>query len=170
MFLLEVTSKTTFGNIIVVSGALIILLFMIKKFAWGNIVEIFEKRAQKISDDISNAEKAKARAEELAKAREIKLAESRNEATEILSKAKESGNISREHIISEAKTEAEQIKNSAHEAIKQERTEAIDSIKDDVCDISVLLASKILGQELSTKAHQDLIDQYIDKLGDVHGQ
>lgn len=170
MILLEVAPKTTLGNIIVVSGALIILLLLVKKFAWKNITSILEQRANKISQDITDAEQAKVRAEQLAKEREIKLNDSHNEATEILKKAKESGNVSRENIINEATSEAKQIKVKAQEEIAHERSEAIHSIKDDVADISVLLASKILGKELSPEAHQELINQYIDKLGDQHDQ
>ncbi|MDR1568674.1 MAG: F0F1 ATP synthase subunit B [Streptococcaceae bacterium] len=161
---------TTLGNIIVVSGALIILLFLVKKYAWGNIVSIFEKRAEKISNDISAAEAAKERAERLAKEREEKLAASHTEAEKILKNAKASGNASRENIILEATSEAKQFKEKVRVEIQQERAEAVASIKGEVADISVLIASKILGKELSLEAHQELINQYIDKLGEADGK
>ena len=56
--LLEAAPSSMFGNIIVVSGAFLILVILIKKFAWGMITSMFEERAKKINDDIDNAEAA----------------------------------------------------------------------------------------------------------------
>jgi F-type H+-transporting ATPase subunit b len=56
-----------FGNIIIASGSLLLLLWLLKKFAWSNIVEIFEKRALKIATDIDEAKKANVNAQKLSK-------------------------------------------------------------------------------------------------------
>ena len=59
------------------------------------------------------------------------------------------------------------MKAKANQEIAQSKAEALNSIKDDVADLTVSLASKILSQQLDAKAHSELIDHYIDKLGDA---
>ena len=59
------------------------------------------------------------------------------------------------------------MKVKANQEIAQSKAEALNSIKDDVADLTISLASKILSQQLDTKAHSELIDRYIDKLGDA---
>ena len=78
--LLETAPNTVLGNIIVVSGAFIILLILVRKFAWGAITGIFEERANKINNDITTAELSKKEAETLLAQRENELAGSKEEA------------------------------------------------------------------------------------------
>jgi len=157
------------GNILVASGAFIILLLLIKKFAWKNIQEMFEKRAQKISDDIDEAEKSRQRAETLATEREKQLVNSRQEAQTIIQNAKDSAARSRENMLVEAEEEVSRKKDQADQDIKQSRIDALASIKGDVAEISMQIASSILAQELNEEGHQNLINSFIEKLGDDNG-
>lgn len=161
-----VTPQTMLGNIIVASGAFIILLVLLKKFAWKNITDMFEKRADKISSDIDEAEKARDKAEQLAKKRETQLASSRTEAATIVQNAKDSAAKSRQNMITDAEEEVKRKKEKANTDIEQERTEALASVKGDVAELSLQIASKILNKELTTDAHQDIIDSFVRKLGE----
>ena len=71
---MHVTVGELIGNFILIAGSFILLLVLIKKFAWSNITGIFEERAEKIASDIDRAEEARQKAEVLAQKREDELA------------------------------------------------------------------------------------------------
>ena len=154
-------------DFILVAGSFLLLIVLIKKFAWDNITRTFEQRAKKISDDIDGAESARQKAEDLAQKRETELAGSRQEATTIIENAKETAEKNKAGILADAADEAGRLKEKANQEIAQTKAEAMNSIKGDVADLTVNLASKILGQKLDQEAHKELIDRYIDKLGDA---
>ena len=164
---MNITLGSLIGNFILVAGSFLLLIVLIKKFAWDNITSTFEQRAKKISDDIDGAESARQKAEDLAQKRETKLAGSRQEATTIIENAKETAEKNKAGILADAADEAGRLKEKANQEIAQTKAEAMNSIKGDVADLTVNLASKILGQKLDQEAHKELIDRYIDKLGDA---
>ena len=95
------------------------LVFLIKKFAWGNIIGILDQRAQKISDDIDGAESARKKAEDLAQKREEALAGSREEAATIVETAKETAEKNKAGILANAAEEAGRLKAKANQEIAQ---------------------------------------------------
>ncbi|WP_454388179.1 F0F1 ATP synthase subunit B [Streptococcus sp. Marseille-Q8145] len=164
---MHVTIGAIIGDFILIAGSFLLLIFLVKKFAWSNITSILEERSKKITDDIDGAESARKKAEELAQKRENELAGSRQEATTIIEHAKETAEKNKAGILADAAEEAGRLKAKANQEIAQSKAEALNSIKDDVADLTISLASKILSQQLDTKAHSELIDRYIDKLGDA---
>lgn len=164
---MNITLGSLIGDFILVAGSFLLLIILIKKFAWENITSTFEQRAKKISDDIDGAESARQKAEDLAQKRETELAGSRQEATTIIQNAKETAEKNKAGILADAADEAGRLKEKANQEIAQTKAEALNSIKGDVADLTVNLASKILGQQLDQEAHKELIDRYIDKLGDA---
>jgi F-type H+-transporting ATPase subunit b len=158
----------TFGNIIIASGSLLLLLFLLKKFAWKNIVEIFEERAQKIATDIDEAKKANLNAQKLEQERQKQLANSQEEATTILKTTRETGERNRQNILVETKEEIAKFKEKAKTDIEQERKEVLMKAKNEVSDLSLQIAAKILKKELTKENHKTLIDSFIGKLGESY--
>ena len=163
---MHVTIGEIIGNFILIAGSFLLLVFLVKKFAWGNIVGILDQRAQKISEDIDSAEAARKKAEDLAQKREEALAGSREEAAAIVETAKETAEKNKAGILADAVEEVSRLKQKANQEIAQSKEDALKAIKSDVADLSINLASKILGQSLDKEAQSQLIDNYIDKLGD----
>jgi len=157
--------NTMISNMIVVTGSFVLLLVLLKIFAWDSIAAILKKREDKIANDLDSAEQSRIEAAKLAEEREAQLTHSRVEAAAIIKSAKDTGESSRQAIVNDAKKEATQWKEKAHNDITIERQAAFASIKDDVADISLQIAEKILSHELSPEAHQALINQCIDSLG-----
>ena len=164
---MHVTVGELIGNFILIAGSFILLIVLIKKFAWSNITSIFEERAEKIATDIDSAEQARQKAEALAQKREDELSGSRKEAKTIIENAKETAEQSKANILADAKLEAGRLKEKANQEIAQNKVEALQSVKDEVADLTVSLASKIISQNLDGYAHKELIDQYIDQLGEA---
>ena len=164
---MHVTVGELIGNFILIAGSFILLLVLIKKFAWSNITGIFEERAEKIASDIDRAEEARQKAEVLAQKREDELAGSRKEAKTIIENAKETAEKSKASILADAKLEAGRLKEKANQEIAQNKAEALQSVKGEVADLTISLAGKIIAQNLDGHAHKELIDQYIDQLGEA---
>ena len=142
-------NSTTLGNIIITLGSVFLLYYLIRKFAWDQITGIFAAREKKIATDIDSAENA------------------RTEAAQIIDGAKETGKTQESKIIAEAHDEAKRLKEKANQDIAQSRVEALAGVKGEVADLTVLLAEKVMKQNLDAKAQSDLIDSYLDQLGDA---
>ena len=164
---MDLTISTIIGDFILIAGSFLLLIFLVKKYAWGNITSILDQRAEKISSDIDGAEEARKKAEEPASKREAELAGSRTEAKTIIENAKETAEKSKSDILAEAKLEAGRLKEKANQEIAQNKAEALQSVKGEVADLTVSLAGKIISQNLDGHAHKELIDQYIDQLGEA---
>ena len=146
---MDLTISTIIGDFILIAGSFLLLIFLVKKYAWGNISSILDERAEKISSDIDGAEEARKKAEELASKREAELAGSRTEAKTIIENAKGTAEKSRADILAEAKLEAGRLKEKANQEIAQNKAEALQSVKGDVADLTISLAEKILSKNLS---------------------
>ena len=164
---MDLTISTIIGDFILIAGSFLLLIFLVKKYAWGNITSVLDERAEKISSDIDGAEEARKKAEELASKREAELAGSRTEAKTIIENAKETAEKSKADILAEAKLEAGRLKEKANQEIAQNKADALQSVKGEVADLTVSLAGKIISQNLDSHAHKELIDQYIDQLGEA---
>ena len=164
---MDLTISTIIGDFILIAGSFLLLIFLVKKYAWGNITSVLDERAEKISSDIDGAEEARKKAEVLASKREAELAGSRTEAKTIIENAKGTAEKSKADILAEAKLEAGRLKEKANQEIAQNKAEALQSVKGEVADLTVSLAGKIISQNLDGHAHKELIDQYIDQLGEA---
>ena len=164
---MDLTISTIIGDFILIAGSFLLLIFLVKKYAWGNITSVLDERAEKISSDIDGAEEARKKAEELASKREAELAGSRTEAKTIIENAKETAEKSKADVLAEAKLEAGRLKEKANQEIAQNKAEALQSVKGDVADLTISLAGKIISQNLDGQTHKELIDQYIDQLGEA---
>ncbi|MFS9038052.1 F0F1 ATP synthase subunit B [Streptococcus timonensis] len=164
---MDLTISTIIGDFILIAGSFLLLIFLVKKYAWGNISSVLDARAEKIANDIDGAEIARKKAEELASKREAELAGSRKEAKTIIENAKETAEKSKADILAEAKLEAGRLKDKANQEIAQNKAEALQSVKGEVADLTISLAGKIITQNLDSQAHKELIDQYIDQLGEA---
>ncbi|MFV0559702.1 MAG: F0F1 ATP synthase subunit B [Enterococcus sp.] len=153
------------GNIIVVSGSFLILMVLLKHFAWGPISDILKKREDKIANDLDSAEQSRVSAAKMEQERQQQLNSSRSEAADIVKNAKESGELSRQNILKETHEETARLKTKAQTDIALEREAALSSVKDDVADLSLQIATKILNKELSPEMHESLINEYIEGLG-----
>ena len=123
---MHVTIGAIIGDFILIAGSFLLLIFLVKKFAWGNITSILEERSKKITDDIDGAELARKKAEELAQKRENELAGSRQEATTIIEHAKETAEKNKAGILADAAEEAGRLKAKANQEIAQSKAELRD--------------------------------------------
>ncbi|MEY8699748.1 F0F1 ATP synthase subunit B [Streptococcus ferus] len=160
-------NSTSLGNLIIVTGSFVLLLVLIKKFAWTQLTDVFKAREEKIANDLDKAESSRKNAEDLESRRQIELSHAKGEANQIIETAKETGKTNGAKLVAEAKEEAGRLKEKAQQDIEISKTEAFTAVKSDVADLSLHLAEKLISKNLDQEAHSQLIDSYLDKLGEV---
>ncbi len=133
----------------------ILLVILLKKYAWKPILTAVNNRNESIEKALKTAEKAKVEMENLNADNERILAEARMERDGILKEAREIKN----NIVNEAKVkakkEAEKILASSKEQIINEKMKALTELKNTVAEMSIEIAEKVLKSELSNKEKQE---------------
>ncbi|MCK4920813.1 MAG: F0F1 ATP synthase subunit B [Bacteroidales bacterium] len=142
-----------------------ILLFLLKKFAWKPINNAVKNREESIKAALSAADKAKDEMLLLQADNEKIIKEARNERDLMMKEAKEL----KEAIISEAKEKAEmegkKLIEQARKSIQNEKSSAINEIKEQVAQLSVEIAEKILREELDNDQQQKaLMNKLLDDI------
>ena len=132
----------------------VLLIFLLRKFAWKPILDAVNEREESIEGALKAAEKAREDMKSLQADNEAVLREAREERERILKEARDMKN----KMITEAKdaaaTEADKAIVSAKAAIEAEKTAAIAELKNQADSLSIDVAEKILGQELSAENKQ----------------
>lgn len=142
------------GLVIWMSITFLIVLFILKKFAWKPILKGIHDRESSIENALKAAENAKAEVANLKAENERILAEARAERDNMIREAREL----RESMISEAKNKAkaegDKMLASARESIQNEKMAAITDLKNQVAQLSIDIAEKIIARELSSENKQ----------------
>ncbi|NQI71028.1 F0F1 ATP synthase subunit B [Streptococcus suis] len=164
--ILAMQSSTVLGNFILVTASFAILIILIRVFAWDRITGIFEERANKIANDIDAAEEKLTAASKLVQQREDELVQGRVEGQKIIQDAIERAKLEKKRILEQADVEIQSLKQKAQMEIEAEKREAQENLRVQVAELAVDLAGKIILEDLDQQAHSNLIDRYLDKLGD----
>lgn len=145
--------------------AFLIIFVILAKFVWPPVLEMMEKRQQKIQDDLDAAEEAKRKAAEEARNYEAKILDAHHEADAIVAKAKKEAEEVRSSILAKAQRESADIIAKAHDAVDSERHKAMIELSSSVVDLSVEIASKIIGNDLSVEEQRKLAEKYLAEVG-----
>lgn len=145
--------------------AFLILLFLLKRYAFGPLLSIMEQRKQFVADQINNAEASRQQAEQQLEQQKQALQEARKEAYDIIEQAKATSSKQAEDIIQVAKSESTRLKDEAVKDIESEKNKAVAALREEVGGISVKIASKIIEQQVDEKSQEKLVDQYLKEVG-----
>ncbi|MBI1798314.1 MAG: F0F1 ATP synthase subunit B [Candidatus Eisenbacteria bacterium] len=143
----------------------LLMLWLLRKFAWGPLVGMFEARREKISADFREAERAKSEAAELKSGYEQKLRGGDAEARARILEAVTEGQRVAAEIKAQAQSEAVQRLERAADEMARERDKAKERIKEQVVHLSIRTAEKILKQKLDAPAQRKLAAEFIDEVG-----
>ena len=160
--LVTVNPVTLIGQII----NLFITLTVVKIFFLDKIKAILDQRREAADKEITDAQAAKAEAMEIKETYEKNMQEAKAQASSILERAQRSATIRSEEIIRQANDEAVAIRAKASADIAQEKKKAINDAKDEIAGLSLAIAGKVVGRELTADDQSKLIDSFIDELGD----
>ena len=141
------------------------LLLLLKKFAWKPILDSVNERETSIKDSLSAAQKARDEMQAVQADNKRILKEARAERDALLSEAKNASTQMINQAKEDAKVEAEKITAQAQEMIQNEKKAAINELKNQVAQLSVDIAEKVLQTELKDKATQEkLVEELVKEI------
>jgi F-type H+-transporting ATPase subunit b len=157
----ELFGQFSLGLFILQTVLFIGLIFLLKKFAWKPILDAVNEREEGIRNSLLSAENAKREMQNLKSDNEKLLAEARAERDALMKEAREI----KEKMIIDAKVEAqaqgEKMIAQAKASIESEKNAALADLKNQVSNLSIEIAEKVLKEELSNK---DAQTKLVDKL------
>ena len=160
MDLLLPESGTLFWTIV----TFILLMLILKKFAWKPILKTLSDRENKIKAALYQAEQDQKGAEQLlAEQREL-LEKAKKESIQIINDSKKSAEATRKELLEQAHAEAERLIARARQEIELSKDAAIEEVKRYATDIALLAAQKVVGETLSKEQHLNLVNKYVKQL------
>lgn len=145
---------------------LLLIFLVVKKFLFKPVKKIFATRQAELDQQYASAEEAERKALADKEAWEQKMKGADAEAKAIMESATESAKFRGERIVAEAKDRADSIVRQAEVEAELERKKATATIKREIVEVSGALTEKMLRREINTQDHHQLIDSFIEEIGD----
>lgn len=152
------------GNMVWTVVTFLLLLWVLRRYAWGPILERLTAREQFIRESLEEARKDREEAEARLKEYETRLASARAEATEIVDEGRRDGEQVRQRIEEEAKAEAEKIVARARREIELAKEAAVEELFGVAGELATEVAEKIVRRELTAEDHQRLIEESLTSI------
>ena len=144
----------------------IALFIILGKRLWKPVMKIIDDRQKEIDDMYAEAETAKASALAMEQEYTQKLSEATDTGERLVREAQLRGQNRQEEIIRQANAEADAIRRKAAADIDREKKKAINDAKNEISDIALTIAGKVVEKELTDTDQSALVDRFIDDLGD----
>jgi F-type H+-transporting ATPase subunit b len=146
----------------------LVLVALLGKFAWRPLLQALESRQESIRKSLDDAQKAKQELERLhAESAEI-IRQSRVEADAIVTRSRGDAERLREEMKQKARTEADAIVKNAERQIQLETGRAIQQIRREAVDLSVMIASKLIQRNLTKEDNERLIEEALKQVEPRH--
>ncbi|PSQ90099.1 MAG: ATP synthase F0 subunit B [Bacteroidetes bacterium QS_8_64_10] len=142
----------------------LILLFVLRRYAWGPIVSAMEEREKTIDSSIQRAEEALAEAKEIQADNEKARREAEQKAQRILREAREQAEQLRDEERQKTQEQIDEMKQQAHDEIEREKQSALNELRSEVADLAVQAAGKILHEDMNQDHQRRMVDEFLEDL------
>ena len=142
----------------------VISMLLLRKLAWPRITEALDKRQRLIEDSITSAERTKNEADRLLADYRERLSEARGQADDIVARAREDGERQEADILGKAREDREVLMDQARRDIQVETQRAIQQIRNEVADLTVLATEKVTRKSLTGDDQRRLVDEALSEL------
>jgi F-type H+-transporting ATPase subunit b len=141
-----------------------VLLLILNKLAFPKIAENLDKRQRAIEESIDTAEKTKTEAEELLAEYRQRLQDARQQAEEIIARARKAGETHERESLEDARKQREELMAQTRRDIEAETRRAIQEIRNEVADLTVLATEKVTRKSLTEDDQRRLVEQALSEL------
>lgn len=145
---------------------LFIQLLIVKIFFLDKIKAVLDKRRETADKQITDAEAAKSEAAAIKQTYEENMRQAKTKADDMILSAQKTAAQRSEEIISQAQKQAAQIKTKAASDIETEKKKAINEAKNEISELAMAIAGKVVARELNDADQDGMIDRFIEELGD----
>ena len=141
----------------------LILLGLLYLVAYKPIMRMLDERSRKIKESMEQTEFIKEQAARAEEEFEKRIEAAAKEGQEVVARAAKTGEELRQKAQQQAKQEGEALINRARTEIQRERDGAIDELRKEFADLTILAAEKVIDRSLDKKAHRQLIDKVLEE-------
>ncbi len=141
---------------------LLILVLLMKRFLYKPVKKMLEDRKKEVEQTYQEADEAKQNAVLMQQEYEEHLKNAKEEANELVRAATRKAQLRGEEIVAEAQAKSAGMIKRAEEQIENEKKQAVNEIKNEISDMALLAAEKIVSKELDKAEHERLIEEFID--------
>ncbi len=149
--------------------AFLLFLWVLRKYAWGPLMSLLDSRRDKIQADYDSAADKLGEAEQLHRDYEAKLAEIKSLERERVQEAVKRGEEIAQRLESDARAKAGDFLTKAEGDLAREVTAARLELRSQVVDMALAAAEKLVKEKLDDRKHRELVESFIQDLGDVRG-
>jgi F-type H+-transporting ATPase subunit b len=139
-------------------------MWVLSKVAFPRIQEALDKRAKMIAESIESAERAKKESEELTAEYRARLTEAREQADDIVARARKAAETAKAQAADEGKAKREELLAAARRDIEAETRRSLERIRKEVADLTVLTTEKVTRKSLDDADHQKLVDEALSEV------
>jgi len=142
----------------------LILLFLMKRFAWKPFLKILDDRRSRIASELKKIGEAKAEAEKIRADYQARLSAIESEAKARIEAAVEEGRSAAEAIRQDARAEGEKILAKAQDSIKAEVAKAEEALKDKIVNLTIDVAAKVVQEKLTVEDDKAIVETFIKEM------
>jgi F-type H+-transporting ATPase subunit b len=139
-------------------------MYLLAKLAFPRIAEALDRRQRAIEDSIDTAERIRSEAEQILSEYRERLAEARGQADDIVARARKTGEAAENEILADARTKREEMMEQTRRDIEAETRRAIQEIRAEVADLTVLATEKVTRKSLTEADHRRLVEEALAEL------
>ncbi len=155
------------GLIIWTIVTFVLLLVVLRAVAWKPLLTMLSERETRIQDALEQADKARQAAEAAAEENQAAMANAQAQAQQAIAEGRAAADRVAQEVRQRAESEARQMLEQAQRTIQQERDQAIQALRNQVAELAVLAAGKILDENLDESRNRRLVDQFIDEISET---
>jgi F-type H+-transporting ATPase subunit b len=152
------------GTVIVELITFLIMLAILARYVYPEIVRLAEARQRTVAEQLREAEQSRADAEARLKEAEAKLADARKTAQSVIDAAGKSGEQLRQELRQKAEEESRRTVEAARKEIEAQRDQAVRSVREEVAGLVVAATEKVIGETLDGARHKQLIERAIEEV------
>lgn len=159
--LLDLHYGLMFWTILIFIGTMLIL----RKFAWGPILEGVRAREQALTDAMAAAQRDRSEAARLMAEQKAALDAARTEAQRFIADGRATAESMRSEMLEQTRAQQAELLERARKEIESEKSKAIDELRREAVDLALAGAGKLIGQKLDASSDRKLVEEYLATLG-----
>ena len=149
---------------------LLVAYLIIRRFLFKPAMGFMKKRREAVAQELDHAKTKKKEADELLSEAKMRIDKSTHEATNIVEDAKTQAEMQSGAILETARREAIEIVARGHDDVERMKKAAVEDMRDEVADLSIAIAYKIVSQSIDEKRQRELVEQFIGEEFDGKGE
>ena len=154
----------TYYQAVATAIVFVVVLVVLKKYAWGNILQGLQDREDKIRRDLQDAQSAAKDADATLKQYQARLLEAQGEAQQIIDRSRRDAEQIAQQIKDDAQQQMTRMRQRATADVRAAKEQALNEIYDEVAELSTTVAGRILRRQISAADQQQLISESLDQL------